>query len=88
MGLAVEASCTYRGMEVVWASHGRQEVSHGQQAVSHGRQAVSIACQRLSSGQQAVLMVRWYEVGWCYCGHPSQGSSQVALLTNSTVSGP
>jgi len=54
MVLAVEASCIYRGIEVV-------RISHGWQAGSHGR--------------QVGLMVRWYEDGWRYCGHPCQGSN-------------
>ena len=42
---------------------------------------------RVSHGQQAVQMVKWYEVDWSDCGHPCQSDNQVALLTAGTISG-
>jgi len=34
---------------------------------------------RISNGEHAVLIVRWYEVDWCDHGHPSQGTNHLAL---------
>lgn len=43
---------------------------------------------RAWSGQQAVLMVRWYKVDCHDGGHPCQANSPVASLILGTISGP
>jgi len=64
----VEASGSHPVMGVVWVFHGREVVSHGRRAVADCQQAAFLSWQ-------AVLVVRWFDVGWHHYCHPCKGTN-------------